>query len=134
MLTYELLEAHRDALKEKKSTIAELRREVEELASKGKLADKISQLQANLDHEAEVQSSREMELERLQRECQGRGDLVVSAGGGLGRAGEEGLRVEKGLRVAGGECRVATERSRAAEQGVRTAVDSRGSGGGAPIR
>ena len=62
MLTSEMLDTHQDALKKKESMIVRMRREVEELASKGKkVAGKISRLQADLDHEAEVQRSQELE-------------------------------------------------------------------------
>ena len=59
MLTSELLEAHRDALKEKEGTIAELLRRVEDL-----------------DHKTTVQQGREMELERLQGESRERETLL----------------------------------------------------------
>ena len=67
MLTSELLDAHRDALKEKESTIVGLRREVDELASEGKeTVDKIFGFQVDLDHEAKVQRGREVEVEMEQ--------------------------------------------------------------------
>ena len=73
MLTSELLDAHRDTLKEMENTIAGLRREVEELASEGKEATgKISRLQADLDHVAEVQRDRRWSWSVCE-ESQGRG-------------------------------------------------------------
>ena len=66
MLTSKLLDAHRDVLKEKEGTMAELLRKVEEINAEGKEANtKITQLQADLDNEATVQQGRELELERL---------------------------------------------------------------------
>ena len=52
MLTSELLDAHRDALKEKDDTITELLQRVEGLNAKGEVVTtKVTRLQANLDHE-----------------------------------------------------------------------------------
>ena len=48
--------------------------------------------------------------EAAARGVKGEGDPVGSVVGSSERAGEEGLRVEKGLRVVGGELRVAAER------------------------
>ena len=56
MLTSELLDAHRDVLREKDGIIAGLLQKVEELNAEGKDATtKITRLQAGLDHEATVQ-------------------------------------------------------------------------------
>ena len=55
MLTYELLDAHRDDLREE-GIIAGLLQEVEKLNAEGKnAAAKITRLQADLDYEAAVQ-------------------------------------------------------------------------------
>ena len=55
----------------------------------------------------------------------GEGDHVDSAVGDSGRARGEGLGVAKErLEVARGELGVAAKRCQAAEQGVRTAIDS----------
>jgi len=66
---------------------------VEELASKGKEAcGKISQVYAGLDHEAEVQISREVELERLRGESREKETLLTQlseAQGELERRGSE---------------------------------------------
>ena len=56
MLTSELLDTHRDALKEKEGTIVELLWRVEKLDAEGKEATtKITRFQADLDHEVVVQ-------------------------------------------------------------------------------
>ena len=63
MLTSELLDAHRDVLREKEGIIAGLLQEAEKLNTEGKDATaKITRLQADLDHEATVQQGQEMEL------------------------------------------------------------------------
>jgi len=80
MFTSELLDAHRDALKED-GTIAELLRRVEQLSAAGEAAfAKVAQLQADLDHKVVVQQSWE-ELEWL------RGELEKDSG--LQEAGAE---------------------------------------------
>ena len=93
MLTFELLDAHRDALKEKESMIPGLCREVKELASKWKEGtSKISHFHADLDHEAEVQRNREVELEQLRWESREREALLTQlseARGELERRGSE---------------------------------------------
>ena len=59
----ELLDDHQDALKEE-GTITDLRQKMKELsAAREAAAEKINQLQADLDHEVTIQSSREKELE-----------------------------------------------------------------------
>ena len=61
------------ALKEKKGTITELSQKVKELsAAEEAAAEKINRLQADLDHEVEVQSSREKELKLLRGESRER--------------------------------------------------------------
>jgi len=66
VMTSELLDHHQDALKEKESTIAELRHKVEELSAAGKAAtEKINRLQEDLNHKVAVQSSWEKKLELL---------------------------------------------------------------------
>ena len=55
MLTSELLDAHRDVLKEKESIIIGLPWKVEEFNAEGNdTTTKITQLQADLNHEAAV--------------------------------------------------------------------------------
>ena len=63
MFTSELLDALRDALKEKESTIIELLWKVDELsATREVVFAKVTWLQADLDHEVVVQEGQE-ELE-----------------------------------------------------------------------
>jgi len=71
VFTSELLDAHRDALKEKEGTIAELLRRMKEHSAAGEVvSSKVSRLQAHLDHEVVVQQGREKELERLRGELE----------------------------------------------------------------
>ena len=87
---------HYDALKEKESTIVRLRREVEELAFEGKeTAGKISQLQADLDHEAEVQRGREVDLERLRGESRERETLLTQLSEARGELERRGSELQK---------------------------------------
>ena len=69
---------------------------------------KIIRLHASLDHEAEVQVGQEVELERQRGESRERENLLTQ----LSEA--QGLRVTKGLQVAGGELRVAAKICQAA--------------------
>ena len=74
-MTSELLDDHRDALKEKEGTIAKLRQKVEELSAAGEAAaEKINRLQAE-DQEVAVQSSQKKELEQLRGESRERETL-----------------------------------------------------------
>ena len=74
MLTSELLDAHRDALKEE-GTIDELLQSMDELNAEGKEEiAKITQLQADLDHEAVVMQG--LKMERLQEESKERETLL----------------------------------------------------------
>ena len=76
MLTFELLDTHRDTLRERRGTIIELLQRMEKLAAEGKeAATKVTRLQADLDHEAVVQRGQEVELERLQGEFRERETL-----------------------------------------------------------
>ena len=75
MLTFELLDAHRDVLTEKESKNVGLLQRVEKLAPEGKEATaKVTRLQADLDHEAAIQQGQEVELERLRGESRGEED------------------------------------------------------------
>ena len=74
MLTSKRLDAHRDALKEE-GTIDELLQSMDELNAEGKEEiAKITQLQADLDHEAVVMQGPKMK--RLQEESKERETLL----------------------------------------------------------
>ena len=78
MISSELLDDHQDTLKEEGSII-ELRQKVKELSAEGKTAaEKINRLQADLDYEVAVKSSRENEMEQLRGESRGRGPYRLS--------------------------------------------------------
>ena len=68
----ELLDDHREALKERDGEIADLHRRVEELSAAEKVATEISRLRANLDHEAVLRSNRK-ELKQHRRELEKKG-------------------------------------------------------------
>ena len=77
MLTFELLDAHRDVLREKESTNVVLLQRVEKLTPEEKEATaKVTRLQADLDHEAAIQQGQEVELERIRGESRERETLL----------------------------------------------------------
>ena len=66
MLIFELLDDHIEALKERDGEVADLCQKVKKLNAAEKAStEEISQLQANLDHEAVVHSHREEEQKQL---------------------------------------------------------------------
>ena len=95
MLTFELLDAHRDALK-MKGTIVKLLRRVEELNAAGEaVSAKVTLLQVDLDLKVVVQQGREKKLERLRGESRERETRRLNCQK-LGGAREDELRVARG--------------------------------------
>ena len=93
VMTFELLDNHRDTLKEE-GTITELRQKVKELSVAMEAAtEKISRLQADLDHEVAVQSSRGKELELLRGESREREALQAQLSGVQGELEEKSLEL-----------------------------------------
>ena len=91
ILISELLDDHWDALKAKKSEVADLCWGMEELSVVRKAAtEKISQLKVNLCHEVTARSSQDEELARRREE-------LAQLGEELGKKGSEMLKKDSEL-------------------------------------